>query len=164
MPKSKNDLQKINDELPDKFAKVSQEQVMEALKGRGIKYYQMQLKEDSYEFDYFEIEDIYKNSKKYKDVTHLISEKEIDYNDYGLSIEKDYFDKVAKIISKESYFYEIHSIHASKDETSKRGQPIIFACFRDKPENPYSYIKKYFTLDEVNETYDSLYEPVPNFV
>jgi hypothetical protein len=32
----------------------------EAMKGRGIKYFQMKLKSNSYEFEYTEIEDLFK--------------------------------------------------------------------------------------------------------
>lgn len=98
MPKSKIDLVKNNNKLPDSYATVCQQQVMEVLKGRGIKYYQMKLKSDSYEFDCYEIADIYQDAQKYKDKVHLISKNLIDYNDYGRGVERGYFDKVADII------------------------------------------------------------------
>ena len=52
--------------LHDNLSQVSQEQVMEVLKGRNIKYYQMVLMPNSYEFDYFQVEDLYKDAEKYK--------------------------------------------------------------------------------------------------
>lgn len=155
MPKSKNDLSEGNSELPECFAKVSQQQVMEVLKGRGIKYYQIKLKADSYEFDFQEVEDICKNAKKYKDNISLISKDCIDYNDYGRGVDKHYFDKVAEIISKEPYFYELNGIHISKEESIKRGEPVIFAGFF-KEENNWCQIKKYYTLSQVDEAYDNL--------
>lgn len=155
MPKSKIDLIKNNNKLPDSYAKVCQQQVMEVLKGRGIKYYQMKLKEDSYEFDCYEIADIYQNSQKYKDKVHLIPKNLIDYNDYGRGVERGYFDKVAEIISKEPYFYELNSIHISKEESIKKNQPVIFAGFFYEKNN-LRQIKRYFTLDEVNEKYSLL--------
>ena len=98
MPKLKKDLAKDNNKRPDSLAKVCQQQVMEVLKGRGVKYYQMKLKPDSYEIECQEVEDMYKSAKKYKDKTHIIPRNQIDYNDYGHGIEKYYFDKVAQII------------------------------------------------------------------
>ncbi|WAU72634.1 hypothetical protein [Acinetobacter sp. TR11] len=61
MPKTKQDLHDDNKKLSDSSSQVSQEQVMEAMKGRGIKYFQMKLKSNSYEFEYTEIEDLFKN-------------------------------------------------------------------------------------------------------
>lgn len=155
MPKLKKDLAKDNNKKPDSSAKVCQQQVMEILKGRGIKYYQMQLKPDSYEFEYQEVEDMYKNSKKYKDKTHIIPIDQIDYKDYGHGIEKHYFDKVAYIITKEPYFYELNSIHISKEESIKRNEPIIFAGFFHEKNNPRQ-IKRYFTLNEIDKEYQKV--------
>ena len=154
MPKLKKDLVKDNNKL-DSLAKVSQQQVMETLKGRGIKYYQMQLKPDSYEFEYQEVEDMYKNSKKYKDKTHIIPIDQIDYNDYGHGIEKHYFDKVAHIIRKEPYLYQLNSIHVSKEESIKRNEPIVFAGFLHEKNNGRQ-IKRYFTLNEIDKEYERL--------
>ena len=62
MPKTYLDLHENNMKLPNELSPVCQEQVMEAMKGRGIKYFQMKLKSNSYEFEYTEIEDLFKNT------------------------------------------------------------------------------------------------------
>lgn len=155
MPKLKKDLAKDNNKRPDSLAKVCQQQVMEVLKGRGVKYYQMKLKPDSYELKYQEVDDMYKSAKKYKDKTHIIPIDQIDYNDYGRGIEKQYFDKVAQIISKEPYFYELNSIHVSKEESIRRNEPIIFAGFFHEKDN-WRQIKRYFALAEIDEQYELL--------
>lgn len=158
MPKLKKDLAKDNNKRSDSLAKVCQQQVMEVLKGRDIKYYQMTLKPDSYEMEYREVEDIYKSSKKYKDKTHVIPINLIDYNDYNQGVDRKYFDKVARIISKEPYFYELNSIHVSKEESIKRNEPVIFAGFFHEKNN-WRQIKRYFTLSEVDEQYELINLP-----
>lgn len=158
MPRFSKDLGAGNKKLPEALAKVSQQQVMDALKGRGIKYYQMQLKPDSYQLEYQEVEDMYKNSKKYKDKTHIIPTDQIDYNDYGRGVERHYFDKVAKIISKEPYFYELNSIHIYKEESINRNKPIIFAGFFYEKNNLH-LVRKYFTLEEIDQQYALLNLP-----
>lgn len=158
VPKTKKDLAKDNNRRSDSLAKVCQQQIMEALKGRGIKYYQMKLKPDSYELEYQEVEDMYRSSKKYKDKTHIIPTDLIDYNDYGRGVDRKYFDKVARIISKEPYFYELNSIHVSKEESIKRKEPVIFAGFFHEKNN-LRQVKRYFTLAEVDKQYELLNLP-----
>lgn len=155
MPKTQNELDEGNKELPDYFSKVCQQQVMEALKGRGVKYYQMVLKQNSYYFEYVEVEDLYKDAKKYKDKIGYISPEMIDYSDYGRGVEPQYFDKVAEIIRREPYFYKLNSIYVSKEESIKREEPVIFVGFF-KEENNWRQIKKYYTLSQVDEAYDNL--------
>lgn len=154
MPKTKQDLFKGN-QMSDAMSKVSQEQVMEVLKGRNIKYYQMALKPNSYEFEYIEILDPYENAEKYKNTAKFIDKSCIDYNGYNWEIEPSYFDKVAEIICREPYFHEINSIHVSKEQSDLRNEPVIFAGFF-KAENDWSQIKRYFTLVEIDQLYDQL--------
>ncbi|NHC04835.1 DUF2971 domain-containing protein [Acinetobacter sp. 187] len=155
MPKLEKDLDKDNKNLPDYFSRVCQEQVMSALKGRGVKYYQMVLKPKSYNFDYIEIEDLFKNEKKYKDKIGHISKDFIDYEGYGYTIEKKYFDQVAEIIRREPYFYELNTINLATEESNRRGEPIVFAGFF-KEENNWKQIKRFFTLNEIEEAYNNL--------
>lgn len=155
MPKTQQDLDKSNESLPDYLSLVCQEQVIQALKGRGVKYYQMILKPKSYEFDYVQVEDIYKDAKKYKVEAKFLDKSCIDYNGYGWNIDSSYFDKVAEIICREPYFYELNSIHVAKEQSSYKKEPIIFAGFR-KAENDWSQIKKYFSLAEIDQIYNLL--------
>ncbi len=155
MPKTRKDLHQDNEVLPDYLSKVCQEQIMEVLKGRNIKYYQMVLKSNSYKFDYTEIEDLFKDSDKYKAVVKFLDKTYIDYNGYGWDIEPSYFDKVAEIISREPYFYELNSIHVSKEQSVLKKEPIIFAGFF-KDENNFSQIKRYFSLTEIDQIFKQL--------
>ncbi len=155
MPRFSKDLGEGNTELPEALAKVSQQQVMEALQGRGIKYYQIVLKPNSYKLDVQEVEDIYKNAQKYKDKVSVISKELIDYNDYGRGVEKHYFDKVAEIISREPYFYELFLINVSKEESIKRNEPVISASFYHEKDNERP-IKRCFTLGQVIEEHQGL--------
>ncbi|MHA3054100.1 DUF2971 domain-containing protein [Acinetobacter sp. ANC 4633] len=155
MPKTQQGLHKENKDLPDYLSKVSQEQVMEILKGRNIKYYQMALKSNSYEFEYTEIEDLFIDSDKYKASVKPLDKSCIDYSRYSWKVESSYFDKVAEIIRSEPYFYEINSIHVSKEQSNLRNEPIIFAGFF-KAKNDWSQIKRYFSLAEIDQIYNQL--------
>lgn len=155
MPKTPQDLHNDNKDLPNYFSKVSQEQVMEVLKGRNIKYYQMVLKSNSYEFEYIEVVDPYKDAEKYKNTVKFIDKSYIDYSGYGWKIEPSYFDKVAEIIRRDPYFYEISSVHVSTEQSDLRNEPIIFAGFL-KAKNDWSQIKRYYSLAEIDQLYNQL--------
>jgi len=155
MPKKWQDLYEDNEKLPDHLSQVCQEQVMQVLKGRGIKYYQIILKPNSYEFDYIKVEDLYKDAKKYKAEIKILDKSCIDYNGYGWNIDPGYFDKVAEITCREPYFYKLNSIHISKEKSIERNEPIIFSGFY-KAENDWEQIKRYFSLDEIDKIYKDL--------
>lgn len=157
MPRNEEELYKKeeNHKLPEKFQKITQEQVMQALKGRGIKYFKIQLKPNSYKFHAIEIKDKYYNAVKYKHSAKLIDKSLIDYSTYRWNVEKDYFDKVAKIISFEPYFYNLNSIHVNVEESEKRSEPIIFAGFFVE-EGSYRQIKYLYTLKEIDRLYEAL--------
>lgn len=155
MPKMKEDLDKNNESLPDYLSQVCQEQIMQTLRGRGIKYYQMILKPMSYEFEFTEVNDLYKDADKYKEVVKNLDKSLIDYNGYGWKIDSSYFDKVAEITCREPYFYKLNSIHISKEKSIERNEPIIFSGFY-KAENDWVQIKRYFSLDEIDKIYNDL--------
>ncbi len=155
MPKTKQDLHDDNKKLSDSSSQVSQEQVMEVLKGRNIKYYQMALKPNSYEFEYNEVIDPYGDAEKYKNTVKFIDKSLIDYNGYGWEIDTTYFDKVAEITCREPYFYKLNSINVSKEKSIERNEPIIFSGFF-KAEDDWVQIKRYFSLDEIDKIYNDL--------
>jgi len=148
MPKTQQDLH-------DNLSQVSQEQVMEVLKGRNIKYYQMVLMPNSYEFDYFQVEDLYKDADKYKVDVKFLDKSCIDYNGYGWNIDPSYFDKVAEIICRDPYFYKLAGIAISVNDPRSKNEPIIYAQFYKSEEEMLS-IKKNFTLDEIDNLYKEL--------
>lgn len=148
MPKTQQDLH-------DNLSQASQEQVMEVLKGRNIKYYQMVLMPNSYEFDYFQVEDLYKDADKYKVDVKFLDKSCIDYNGYGWNIDPSYFDKVAEIICRDPYFYKLAGIAISVNDPRSKNEPIIYAQFYKSEEEMLS-IKKNFTLDEIDNLYKEL--------
>ncbi|WP_326518857.1 DUF2971 domain-containing protein [Acinetobacter sp. CAAS 2-6] len=155
MPKTIQDLSSQNEELPETAAKVCQEQVMEELQGRGIKYYQIELEPNSYRFNCIEIEDLYKDGTKYKDTLKFIDKSCIDYNGYAWDVSSDYFDKVAEIIRRDPYFDYLNSIAISTYQSEIRNEPIIFASFYKNKEDIIP-IKRYFNLDEIDNVYRRL--------
>ncbi|WP_151833252.1 DUF2971 domain-containing protein [Acinetobacter ursingii] len=163
MPKMKQDLDKNNESLPDYLSQVCQEQIMQTLRGRGIKYYQMILKSMYYEFEFNEVNDLYKDADKYKETVKFLDKSFIDYNGYGWNVDSSYFDKVAEITCREPYFYELNSIHISKEKSIERNEPVIFSGFF-KAENDWVQVKRYFSLDDIDKVYNELSEPVNYFV
>lgn len=156
MPKNNSELDENNHNLPFRYSKVSQNEIMRALQGRGIKYFQMYLKPNSYNFGYSEVEDLYKSSTAYKKkVLGEVPVAFIDYCDYGNKIAPLYFDKVSEIIRRDSYYHHIYCIHLSKEESTYRGEPIIYAGFYNSEDEAF-LISKYFTLQEIDEQYSAL--------
>lgn len=155
MPKAIEKDKDINIELPEWIQKISQDDIMFALQGRGIKYYQIVLKPNSYEFGCIEVEDLYKDVPKYKSNIKPLDKSLIDYNGYGWSVEPSYFDKVAEITCREPYFYKLNSIHISKEKSIERNEPIVFSGFL-KAENDWVQIKKYYSISEIDQLYKDL--------
>lgn len=155
MPRTIEKDKEINVELPEWIQKVSRDDIIFALQGRGIKYYQIVLKPNSYEFGYIEVEDLYKNVPKYKSNIKPIDKSLIDYNGYGWNVEPSYFDKIAEITCREPYFYKLNLIHVSKDKSIERGEPIIFSGFF-KAENDWVQIKRYYSISEIDQLYNDL--------
>lgn len=154
MPKTQQDLFKGN-QMSDAMSKVSQEQVMEVLKGRNIKYYQMALKPNSYEFEYIEILDPYENAEKYKNIVKFIDKSLIDYDGCHWQVDASYFDKVAEIIRRDPYFYKLAGIAISVNDPRSKIEPIIYAHFY-KTEEEILPIRKNFTLQEIDDFYEEL--------
>lgn len=156
MPKNNNELDKHNHSLPSSYSKVSQNEVMKTLQGRGIKYFQMHLESNSYKIGYTEIEDLYKSAPLYKKaVLGIIPDGIIDYDSYGEDVAPIYFDRVSEIMKREPYCYSVSSIHLSTHESDIRGEPIIFAGFHQNEDSP-RIIKKYFTLKDIDYQYAAL--------
>ncbi|MBO7705406.1 MAG: hypothetical protein J6S68_07145, partial [Acinetobacter sp.] len=104
-------------------------------------------KRDSYQFEYVEIEDLFKDSPKYKSNIKSIDKSLIDYNDYGWGVEKQYFDKVAEVIRCDPYFEKLDSIFISSSESKSRNEPIIYVGFY-RSGNDLLPNKRYLTLTQ----------------
>jgi len=115
----------------------------------------MVLKPNSYEFDYVQVEDLYKDAEKYKADVKFLDKSCIDYNGYGWNIDPSYFDKVAEIICRDPYFYKLAGIAISVNDPRSKNEPIIYAQFYKSEEEMLS-IKKNFTLDEIDNLYKEL--------
>ena len=157
MPKTNQELEDLKQgELPDSLEKVSQEQVMSDLRGRGINYYQLGLKPNTYKLEAILIKDVFSDTNKYKCEPKFIDTTLIDYsNEYGWNVPKEYFNKVVDIVSREPKFYALNSIHIANQNSKERNEPIIFAGYRYK-EDSYEQIKYYWTLSEIDKIYAEL--------
>lgn len=156
MPKTNKELEELkHGELPDSLKKVSQEQVMSDLRGRGIKYYELSLIPKTYKLESIPIEDIYSDSNRYKCDPKFIDTSLIDYNEYGWNVSKEYFNKVSEIISREPKFYALNSIHIASQKSKEKNEPIIFAGYFYK-EDSWEQIKNYWTLSEIDKLYVEL--------
>ena len=112
-------------------------------------------KRDSYQFEYVEIEDLFKDSPKYKSNIKSIDKSLIDYNDYGWGVEKQYFDKVAEVIRCDPYFEKLDSIFISSSESKSRNEPIIYVGFY-RSGNDLLPNKRYLTLTQIDELYKEI--------
>ncbi|WP_157883267.1 DUF2971 domain-containing protein [Acinetobacter sp. NCu2D-2] len=66
MPETNQEVSKNNESLSSSLKKVTQKDVMFALRGRRIKYYKIRLKPNTYKFEMVEIEDLFKDAPRYK--------------------------------------------------------------------------------------------------
>jgi len=128
--------------------------VMYKLQGRGIKYYRVRFKSDSYKLISEPISDLYPTDKKY-----LYSVAPI--TDYAVDIEsinpkwdrfKSYLPKVAEIVRREPYCNEVLMVEISEDKSTD-DTPIFFGQFK-RARHRYENI--YFTLEEVDRQYSQI--------
>lgn len=94
---------------------ISQECVMNSLKGRNIKYFQVASKKNEYKLDVIEIEDLYKDSQKIVFKKNEIDKKVIDSNSFvDMNITSEVLERVIDLL--ETYPSKVESLYARKDE------------------------------------------------
>lgn len=126
--------------------------IMETLQGRGIKYFQMQLKANTYELTHQLIEDLYPTKQKYKYSISPIDEYTIDVQslDEKWSKYKPYLFKLAEIARREPYCQEVTMV-ALDTTQSTINNPIFFAQFKRKE---YRYQNIYLTIKEIDDAFE----------
>lgn len=125
--------------------------IMETLQGRGIKYFQMQLKANSYELTYQLIEDLYPTKQRYKYSISPIDEYAIDVQslDEKWSKYKPYLFKLAEIARREPYCQEVTMVALDAAE-STNDNPIFFAQFKRKE---YRYQNVSLNIKEIDDAF-----------
>lgn len=128
-------------------------QVMKTLQGRKIKYFQMHLKPNSFEFEAKQIEDKFPTHIKYQysiaPITHLAidpSVLKLEYQQFS-----PYLQKLAEIIRREPDCNEVSYIDLSLSK-STLDNPVFFAQYETK-ENGFP-ITLHYSLKEVNEEFN----------
>lgn len=123
------------------------ESIMEKLKGRGIKYYQMAHKKDLYELERIEIADIFKDESIYKNKVNK-------FVPYLLEDEKPYEDLIKKaivIVEQEPLCNEIIDVSKSSTKGTK-DNPIFFVSYKNESKNIFG--RNYFiSKKEIEEIF-----------
>lgn len=128
------------------------EQVMKTLQGRRIKYFQIELKSNSFYFKVIQIEDKFPTDIKYKysiaSIGHLAvdpSTLRSEYQQYS-----PYLQRLAEIIRREPDCDEVSYIDLSHTK-STLANPIFFAQYKTK-ENGL-LITLHYSLKEIDEEF-----------
>ena len=128
-----------------------QHEIMKKLKGRGIKYFQIELESDSYKLKAKEIKDHFQTDTKYLYSIAPIAELAFDPNSLNEKWKSfaPYLQKVAEIVRRDSYCNELLLVDIGADK-SKPNEPIFFGQFE---RTKYRFENQYFTVEEVDELY-----------
>ena len=127
------------------------QEVMKKLCGRGIKYYQIQLKNHSYKFTAELLEDLYPTDENYMYSIAPIAELAVDPSTLNKkwSEYSGYLSKMAEIVRREPYCNELQMVEVSF-EKSKAGKPVFFGQYQ---RSEYRYENMYLTPKEIDEHY-----------
>lgn len=130
------------------------QEVMKRLCGRGIRYYQIYLKDNSYKLSVEDIEDLYPTDTKYLYSIAPIAEYAVDpstlndkWSEFSL-----YLDKMAEIVRREPYCNKVLLVEVSHDK-SKPGKPVFFGQYQ---RSEYRYVNMYLTPEQINERYPQI--------
>ncbi len=133
-----------------KMEKEQENKIMEKLQGRGINYYKIRLKNNTYKFDTELVEDLYKTDKKY---LYSISPIQ-NYAIWDIENDKyaDYYLKVAEIVRREPYCNSIEIVIIDK-EKSNLDNPIFLVQFLG---NNSVKMNQYYTTKEIDTLYKEI--------
>lgn len=136
--------------------------LMTTLKGRGVRYFQVILKNNSYTFDVSETVDSYIDAPKYKYsiapiglnaiTPEYVSEK---YKPYI-----DYLYKAAEIVRREPDCNEVEMVEFSASKSTDQN-PVIFVQYLRKENR---WVNHYLTLKEIDEQYQLINDIAVNSV
>lgn len=133
----------------------NQTTLMDRLQGRGIKYYQMQLRENTYSLTIVEIEDKFANAPKYIPKLAPIEDYAIDPEALNIKWKPfaDYMPKVAEIARRLPYAKSVEMIEVSYDRSSET-EPVFFATVLRQDVNIQRSV--YYTLSEIEKEYAAI--------
>jgi len=131
---------RMEDELIDKL--------MQALKGRNIKYYKVQLKGHSFELTDEKIPDRYSTQNKYMYNISRIEEGAI-FEDPAHPELTPYMLKLAEITRREPYCQKVQGVGLS-DEKATNDKPLLFAQYWIEKK----FVKKEYSLEEIDAQYE----------
>lgn len=130
--------------------------VMRTLQGRGIKYFQMDLKPNSFEFEAKHIEDKFPTHIKYQysiaPIAHLAVDPSILKSEYQQFT--PYLQKLAEIIRREPDCIEVSYIDLSLSK-STLDNPIFFAQYKTKADDFHTQTIHY-TTNQIDTEYDQI--------
>nr|WP_282450191.1 DUF2971 domain-containing protein [Microbulbifer sp. CAU 1566] len=137
-----------------RMSEVRKQEVMKRLCGRGIKYYQIHLKSNSYKFSTEAIDDQYPTDTKYLYSIAPIAE----YAVYPSTLNEKwsefspYLDKMAEIVRREPYCNEVQMVEVSHDK-SQPGKPVFFGQYQRSKSR---YENMYLTPDQIDQRYSRI--------
>jgi len=129
-------------------------EVMKRLCGRGIKYHQIHLKDNSYKFTFESLEDLYPTDNKYMYSIAPIAEHAVDpstLNEQWAEF-SPYLSKMAEIVRREPYCNEVQMVEVSHDK-SKPGKPVFFGQYQ---RSEFRYENMYLTPKQIDERYSKI--------
>ena len=137
----------------------NQDELMNRLQGRGIKYYQMQLRKNTYSLTAVEIEDKFTNAPNYIPKLALIKDYAIDPEALNEKWKPfaGYMPKVAEIARRLPYAKFIEMIEVSYDRSSET-EPVFFAKVLRQGINIERSV--YYTLSEIEKEYAAIYDRI----
>jgi hypothetical protein len=133
--------------MPDE----DKQHIMNRLKGRGIKYYQLYLKHKSYNWSVNQIKDIYENSERYLyKVAPVMKDPVFEDEIKGqLKSYTPYLYKAVEVSRREPYCKKVILASFSSSE-SKPDTPIVFVhCEKTDGE----YFNYYYSIKEIDKLY-----------
>lgn len=137
-----------------KMSEEKEQEVMKALAGRQIKYYKIQLREDSYKLQAAEVPDPYKGSAPYLYSIAPIASFAIspDLINSRWSGFEGYLYKTAEIIRREPYCNLVESVGISL-EKSRENKPVFFGTYKRCNNN---YETLHFSIEEIDRLYSKI--------
>jgi len=132
------------------------EQIMQTLQGRNVKYFQMKLKQNSFELEATQIKDKFQTNVKYKYSIAPITELAVDPSTLKLEYQKfsPYLQKLAEIVRREPDCYEVTYIDLSLSKSTPNN-PVFFAQYKTQADDFHTQTIHY-TTNQIDTEYDQI--------
>lgn len=130
------------------------QKIMKCLCGRGIYYYQIHLKSNSYKFSFEAVNDPYSTIRNYlysiaPIAGHAVNPSTLDekWSDFS-----PYLTKMAEIVRREPYCNEVQMVEVSHSK-SKPGKPVFFGQYQ---RSKHRHENLYLTPEQIDERYSKI--------